>query len=81
MVESFDEAVWSLEVGEISEVVESRLGYHVIKVEEIVIGPTVSLEEALPLVEDLLRQQRTRQALSTLVAQLREASEIREPQE
>jgi len=81
MVESFDDAVWSLEVGEISEVVESRLGYHVIKVEEIVIGPTVSLEEALPLVEDLLRQQRTRQALSTLVAQLREASEIREPQE
>ncbi len=26
MVESFDDAVWALEVGEISEVVESRLG-------------------------------------------------------
>ena len=81
MVESFDDAVWTLEVGEISEVVESRLGYHVIKVEEIVIGPTASLEQAQPLVEDLLRQKRTRQALSILVARLREASEIREPQE
>ena len=68
MVESFDDAVWAHEVGEISEVVESRLGYHVIKVEEIVIGPTASLEQAQPLVEDLLRQKRTRQALSILVS-------------
>ncbi len=79
MVKSFDDAVWVLDVGEISDVVESDLGYHVIKVEEIVAGPTVSIEEARPLVADLLRQQRTGQAISKLVAQLRETAEVREP--
>ena len=80
MVESFDEAVWALEAGEISDVVESHLGYHVIKVEEIAIGPVVSLEEARPAVEDLLRQQRISEALSVLVAELRASAEIHVPE-
>lgn len=79
MVKSFDDAVWVLGVGEISGVVESDLGYHVILVEEIVPGQTVSIEEVRPLVMDLLRQQRTGQAISNLVAQLRETADIREP--
>lgn len=81
MVESFDDAVWALEVGEISEVVESRLGLHVIKVEEVVVGPTTSLEEALPSVTELLRQQQTAQALGALIAELRKSAEIRDPQQ
>ncbi len=80
MVEAFDEAVWVLEVGEISEVVESHLGYHVIKVEEIVIGSTVPLDEARPAVEDLLRQQRTGAVLSGLVTELKASADIREPE-
>ena len=80
MVESFDEAVWALEAGEISDVVESHLGYHVIKVEEIAVGPVVPLEEARPAVEKLLRQQRIGEALSVLVAELRASAEIRNPE-
>lgn len=81
MVEGFDEAVWSLEPGEISDVVESRLGYHVIKVEEIVFGPVVPFDEARPLVTNLLRQQRTGKALASYVGKLRADAEIREPEE
>jgi len=80
MVASFDDAVWALKVGEISEVVESDLGFHVIKIEEISIGETVPIEEARPLVEDLLRQQRTGQVLSDLIAQLRASADVRGPQ-
>jgi len=80
MVESFDNAVWTLEAGEISEVVESHLGYHVIKVEEIVIGSPVPIEEARPLVEDLLRQQRLGEALSVFVAKLRAEADIHDPE-
>jgi peptidyl-prolyl cis-trans isomerase C len=80
MVESFDDAVWALKPGEISDVVESALGYHVIKVEEIVIGPTVPLDEARPAVEDLLRQERIAQVLSELVTELRASAEIRDPE-
>ena len=79
MVEEFDDAVWVLEVGEISVVVESHLGYHVIKVEEIVIGPTAPLDEARPAVEDILRQQRIGAVLSGLVTELKASADIREP--
>jgi peptidyl-prolyl cis-trans isomerase C len=80
MVEDFDDAVWALEPGEISDVVESDLGYHVIKVEEIVPGSTVPLDEARPLIEDLLRQQITSASLGSLVTELRASAEIVEPE-
>ena len=81
MVEGFDEAVWSLEPGQISDVVESRLGYHVIKVDEIVSGPVVPFDEARPLVTNLLRQRRNGAALASFVGELRANAVIREPQE
>jgi parvulin-like peptidyl-prolyl isomerase len=80
MVESFDEAVWGLAPGEISDVVETELGYHVIKVEEIVTGKTVPLEEARPVIEDLLRQQKTGDGIGVLVVELRKKAEIRDPE-
>jgi len=80
MVPSFDDAVWVLKAGEISDVVESNLGYHVIKVEEIVIGTSVPLEEVQSVVRDLLQQQRTGQALGILVVELRANAEVRDPQ-
>jgi peptidyl-prolyl cis-trans isomerase C len=80
MVEEFDEAVWALESGEISDVVETYLGYHVIKVEEISIGSTVPLDEARPAVEDLLRQQRIGVVISGLVTELMKTADIREPE-
>jgi parvulin-like peptidyl-prolyl isomerase len=80
MVPSFDDAVWVLKPGEISGVVESTLGYHVIKVEEIVIGALVPLEEAAPVVRDLLLQERTGQELGVLVVELRANAEVRDPQ-
>lgn len=80
MVEEFDEAVWALEAGEISDVVESYLGFHVIKVEEIEIGPIVPFDEARPAVEDLLRQQRTGEVISELVSELKKTADIREPE-
>ena len=80
MVEAFDEAVWALEPGEISDVVESDLGYHVIKVEEISIGSTVPLDEARLVVEDLLHQQRIGGVISGLVTELMKTADIREPE-
>lgn len=80
MVESFDDAVWALAPGEISDVVESELGYHVIEVEEIVIGEPVPLDEARPVIRDLLRQQQTVAGIGALVVELRAKAEIRDPE-
>ncbi|MCU0303895.1 MAG: peptidylprolyl isomerase [Thermoanaerobaculales bacterium] len=79
MVEEFDDAVWQLEPGAISDVVSSRRGYHVIRVEEIRAGAVVPLDEAREPVTDLLRQQRLAEALRTLLGELRAEAEIREP--
>lgn len=45
MVKPFDDAVFSMKEGEISEVVKTRFGYHVILLEEILPAATVPLAE------------------------------------
>jgi peptidyl-prolyl cis-trans isomerase D len=45
MVGPFDETVFQLAPGEISEVVETRFGYHIIRLEEIREGKTLAFEE------------------------------------
>lgn len=76
MVTSFDDQVWALEVGEISEVFESDLGYHVVKVEEIIEGPTVAFDDARSTVEGLLRQRASAEVIQNLLTEVRASAEI-----
>lgn len=76
MVEPFATAAFALKPGEISAVVGTRFGYHVIKLEDRK-GPSVkSLEEATPAIRNLLTQQRTQQKIEALLEQLRSTAEI-----
>ncbi len=45
MVKPFDDAVFSLNAGELSDVVKTSFGYHIIKLENIVTATTQPLEE------------------------------------
>lgn len=53
-VEPFDEALWSAQEGEVVGPVETRFGFHIIRVEEVQRTP---LAEAAPQLREELRQQ------------------------
>lgn len=57
-VAPFDEAVWAADQGEVVGPVQTRFGYHVIRVEEF---ERVPLEEAAPRLREQLRQQAVRE--------------------
>ena len=57
MVKPFEDAAYALKPGEISPVIESDFGYHIIKLEAIRGGERKSFDEVRPTIEDDVRRQ------------------------
>ena len=57
MVKPFEDAVFSMKKGDISDLVESDFGYHIIKLTDVKLPKQVTLEEARPGLEAELRAQ------------------------
>ncbi len=76
MVREFEDAVFSLKAGQISEVVETAYGYHIIKVEEILPGKTLTLKEVKEPITQILTMEKQKQVYDDWMGELRSSAFI-----
>jgi peptidyl-prolyl cis-trans isomerase C len=76
MVPPFEQAAFALKAGEMSEVVETQFGYHIIKVADKQDSHVVPLEEAKQQIEEYLTQQNRHAETELFVNALKAKSKI-----
>jgi peptidyl-prolyl cis-trans isomerase C len=76
MVPAFEEAAFSLQSGETSEIVETQFGYHLIRVTGREEARDIPLEEAREKISTFLNSQNRQQAISDYIGQLRKEARI-----
>jgi peptidyl-prolyl cis-trans isomerase D len=77
MVKEFEDAAFSLQPGQISDLVKTTYGYHIIKGGEKRAGSTRSFEEVRPQIEDQLRWERVQKEAERRATDL--ASKLKAP--
>lgn len=72
MVPEFDQAAFSMTCGEISDVIETQFGYHIILKTDEKAGGAQTLVDVADQIKDLLRHEARGRAMDAYVAELRE---------
>ncbi len=72
----FEEALFSLKPGEVSDVVETSLGYHVIKAVERKPETTMPFENVKDQLRTLLKQEKGREEANAYIGKVRETAKV-----
>lgn len=69
----FEKAAFALKKGEMSEVVKSSFGYHIIKVDDVQAGKEKALEEVKPMIERQIQREQREAAVTKLKDDIKKA--------
>ncbi|MFC2173615.1 peptidylprolyl isomerase, partial [Acidobacteriota bacterium] len=76
MVKPFEDAAFSLKVGEVSDIVETQFGYHLIMKTDSQEARTLTLEEAKEQIVQSLQNDKRGKAVNDYIAKLRSSAKI-----
>ena len=75
-IKPFEDVAFALKIGEISEVVKTEFGYHIIKLEEISPERQKTLEEAKTEIEFILLPEKQKQAFTNWLLSLKDEANV-----
>lgn len=77
MVKPFEDAAFGLKPNEVSDIVETRFGYHLIKVYDKKPGKIMAYDEIKNLLTERLQQEKTQQEAVKYIADLKKTAKIK----
>ena len=75
-MKAFEEAAFTLKPGEVSDIVETEFGYHLIKVIDKKPATTMAYKDVKDRLEDYLKQEKIQKEVRLYVEKLKEKAKV-----